>query len=169
MKLSLLFTSLIALSAAVPAPEAAPEAEAVAIADGRYRHGGHSYNDKCGNPRDTTYGHVTVQYGYSDGRLTQHDVPVYCGKGNGIPVRKSTFSPSFSLPSAQSKTLTVAKDSQNIAWARMVGGRVPRGTACQVRYYPYGRGQTRTSRISGRATRLGGRGTVNMHSVYCNI
>ena len=78
MKLSLLFTSLIALSVAVPAPEAAADADSTQVAG---RHHGYGYTDKCGNRQGTTYGHVKVQYGDAYGRVTEHDVPVYCGGG----------------------------------------------------------------------------------------
>lgn len=94
MKLSLLFTSLIALSVAAPSPEAAPEAEGAAVAGGRYHHSGYR-TDKCGNREGSQYGQMRIQYGDEHNRVRQHDVPVFCGGGDGVVVGKLHLSPSF--------------------------------------------------------------------------
>ena len=75
----------------MPAPEAAPEADAAEVAGnyGNYgNQGNYGHSDKCGNRQGTTYGYIKVQYGDAYGRVTEHDVPVYCGQGRGTPVRK---------------------------------------------------------------------------------
>ena len=71
----------------MPSPEAAPEAEAAAVANHRYGHGGHQ-TDKCGNRQGTTYGYITVQYGDQHNRVTQHNVPIHCGRGRGMRISK---------------------------------------------------------------------------------
>ena len=87
MKLSLLFTSLVALAAAVPAPETVSEASAFEVA-GNY---GQNYH-RCGGRSGSVYGYMEIQYGNYYGQTRQLSVPVYCGGGGrGELISKSSL------------------------------------------------------------------------------